>query len=61
MKLAVRISTHFAYEPAHDKTYNKIFVTSKDSDQPVYPPSKAMVLIIPLGDNPEAVKGACDR
>ena len=24
------------YEPAHDKTYNKACVTSKDSDQPVH-------------------------
>ena len=24
------------FEPAHDKTYNKTCVTSKDSDQPVH-------------------------
>ena len=28
-------------EPAHDKTYNKTYVTSKDSDHPVQPPSMA--------------------
>ena len=27
------------YEPIHDKTYNKTFATSKDSDQPVHPGS----------------------
>ena len=32
------------YEPAHDKPYNKTCVTRKDSDQPVHPPSMAMVL-----------------
>ena len=26
-------------EPAHDKTYNKICVTSEDSDQPAHPSS----------------------
>ena len=31
-------------EPAHDRAYNKTCVTSKDSDQPVHPPSKARVL-----------------
>ena len=28
-------------EPAHDKTYNKTCVTSKDSDQPVHPPGSS--------------------
>ena len=28
-------------EPAHDKTYNKICVTSKDSNPPAQPPSMA--------------------
>ena len=37
----------FCYEPAHDKTYNKTCVTSKDSDQPVHPPSMPMVLVYP--------------
>ena len=27
------------YEPAHDTTYNNTCVTSKDSDQLLYPPS----------------------
>ena len=31
-------------EPAHDKTYNKACMTSKDLDQPVYPPSMSSVL-----------------
>ena len=36
------------YEPAHDKTYNKTCVTSKNSDQPVRPPSMPRVLIYPV-------------
>ena len=35
------------YEQAHDKTYNKTCVTSKDSDQPVQPPSMATNLVYP--------------
>ena len=26
-------------EPAHEKTYNAVVMTSKDSDQPAHPPS----------------------
>ena len=48
-------------EPAHDKTYNKRCVTRKDSDQPVYPSSMAMVLVHPSLDSPEAVKCTCDQ
>ena len=32
-------------EPAHDKTYSKTCVASKDSDQTVHPPSMARFLI----------------
>ena len=42
-------------EPAHVKTYNKTCVTSKDSDQPVHPPSMARFSSIPLWD------GGCRR
>ena len=38
-------------EPAHDKTYNKTCATSKDSDQPVHPLSKARVLMHPSLDS----------
>ena len=41
------ISPQNMIEPAHDKSYNKTFVTSKDSDQPANPPSMAKVLIYP--------------
>ena len=34
----------FTNEPAHDKTYNKTCLTSKDSNQPVHPSSMARVL-----------------
>ena len=35
------------YEPAHDKTHNKTYVTSNDSDQPEHPPSMERVLVYP--------------
>ena len=44
------------YESAHNKTYNKALVTSKDSDQPVHPPSMARVLLYPSLDNLKAVE-----
>ena len=44
-------------EPGHDKTYNKTCVTSKDSDQPVHPPSVARLLFYFSLDSPEAVEG----
>ena len=49
------------FEPAHDKTYNKTFVTSKDSDQSIHSPSMAMVLIYPSLDSLETVEGMCDQ
>ena len=44
------------YEPAHDNTYSKACVTSKDSDQPVHLPSVARVLVYPSLDSLEAVE-----
>ena len=49
------------YEPTRDKTYNKTCVTSKDSDQSVYPPSMARVLVHPYLDSQEAVEGTWDQ
>ena len=43
------------------KTYNKICVTRKDSDQPVYPPSIARVLVYASLDSLKAAEGTCDR
>ena len=48
-------------EPAHDKTYNYTCVTSKDSDQPVHPPSLTRVLFYPSLDSPEAVEDTWDQ
>ena len=48
-------------EPEHGKTYNKTCVTSKDSNQPVHPPSMARVLVHHSLDCPEAVEGTCDQ
>ena len=44
-------------EPAHDKINNKTCITSKDSDQPVHPPSIARVPVYPPSDSLEAVEG----
>ena len=33
------------YEPANDKTYDKICATSEDSDQPAHPRSLTRVLV----------------
>ena len=43
------------------ETYNKTFVTSKDSDQPVHPPSVTRVIVYQSLDSPEAVKDTCDQ
>ena len=48
-------------EPAHDESYNKTFVTSKDSDQPEHPSSMARVLVYSSLDSLEAVEGSCDQ
>ena len=48
----------FIFEPAHQKTYNKTCVTSKDSDPPVHPPR---VLLYPSLDSPEAVEVSVDQ
>ena len=55
-----RFSSSFLNEPAHDKTY-KTCVTSKNSDQPVHPPSMARVLVHPSFDSPEAIESTCDQ
>ena len=47
------------FEPAHGKTYNKNCATSKDSDQPVRPPS--MVRVCFSLNSLEAVEGTCDQ
>ena len=46
---------------AHNKTYNKNCVTIKDSDQPVYSPSMARVLVYPSLAGLNAVEGICDQ
>ena len=49
-------------EAAHDKTiktYNKTWVTNKDSDQPVFEFSMARVLVYLSLDSTEAVEGTC--
>ena len=44
---------------AHDKTYNKTYVTSEDSDQTVHPPGMARVLVHPSLDRPKADPSLC--
>ena len=34
------------HESAHDKTFHITFMTSKDSDHPVYPPSIVRVFVL---------------
>ena len=51
----------FLYETAHDKTYNKTCVTSKDSDQPVHSPSKAIILSHSSFDSLEVAEGTCNQ
>ena len=46
---------------AHNETYNKTCVTSKYSDQPEYPSSKATIHVYPYLDSLEAVEGTCDQ
>ena len=47
-------------EQAHDKTYNKTYQTSKDSDQPIHPPSMASVLVYSSLKSLVDVEGTCD-
>ena len=57
MKHTGRLKYEFQInEPAHDKTYNKTCVTSKDSDHPVHPSSMSRVLVYPSLGSLEAVK-----
>ena len=51
--------SRFKNEQAHNKTYNKTFVTSKDSDQLVHPTSMTRILVHPSLDSPEVVEGTC--
>ena len=48
-------------ESAHDKTYHKTSVSSKDSDQPIHPRIMAMVLVYHFWDSLEAVKATYDQ
>ena len=55
------IEARIIFESAPDQTYNTTCVTSKDSDQHVYLPGIAMVLVNPILDSLEAVEGTCDQ
>ena len=55
------VAAHLIHEPAHDKTYNETCVTSKDSGQPVHPPSMARVLLYPSLDSPEVTEGTYEQ
>ena len=48
-------------EPAHNKTYNKTCVTSKDTNQSVHPLSMARVLIYSSLDSLEVVESTCNQ
>ena len=53
------VIVHVLFEPAHDKSYNKMFVIW--TGKPVHPPSMTRVLIYPILDSLEAVEGRCDQ
>ena len=55
------IASNIIESAALDKTYNKTYVTRKDLDQHVNPPTTARVLVYPSLDSPEAVEGTCDQ
>ena len=55
----VRLYYDFIYEPGHDKTYDKICVTSKESDHSVHPPSMARVPVYPSLDSLEVFFWLC--
>ena len=50
-------TSHYTFEPVHDKTKNKTYINSKDLDQPVHPPSMARVLVYSSLDSTEADEG----
>ena len=51
----------YIYETAWEKTYNKTFMTSRDSDQPVHSSNMSRVLVYPYLDSLEVVEGTCDQ
>ena len=53
--------THIIIWASAQQNLQKTCVTSKDSHQPVHPPSITRVLIYPSLDSLEAVKGTCDQ
>ena len=57
----VYVNATLKFEPAHNKTYNKIFVTCKDSAQPVQSHSMVRFLVYPSLDSVEAVEDSCDQ
>ena len=61
LSLLYKVAEAIINEPAHDTTYKKTSVTSKDSGQPVHPPSMSRVLVYPSLDSLEAFKGTCDQ
>ena len=58
--MKIRNMFPLGYEQAHDKTYNKACVTSKDSDQSVNIQYGNGSLVFSI-DIPEAVEGTCDQ
>ena len=61
LKMTCNTLTLLITAPAHDKINIKTYVTSKDSDQPVQPPSMTRVFVyLPL-NSLVAVEGQCDQ
>ena len=58
-KFIVRILKK-ANKPGHDKTYNKTYVTSKNSNQPIHQSSMSKLLVYSSFGCQEAVEATCD-
>ena len=48
------------YDPVHDKTYNKTYVSSEDSDQPIHT-QYGKDHDYPTLNSPEAIEDPCDQ
>ena len=59
--LVVKFSVYLNRRVFIMKFYNKICVTTKDSNQPFHPPSMARVLVYPSLDSLEAVEDTCNQ
>ena len=60
-KLKDTLTYTIRFEPAHDKTYNKTCMSSKDSDHPVHQFSMVRAVVYPSLNSLEAVERTCGQ